>query len=103
MPIAPMPGARPEFRFTSPSSDAGDHAKLMAKHAMKIGDPALEPHNARRNVVSERSGPSHTVTISVSPAVSPEAGFTQKNGRILPSSINRSSPFEFMSGEMDRN
>jgi len=101
--IAPMPGARPEVRFTSPSSEAGDYGKLMAKHAMQIGDPAFEPHNARRNVLNERGGSSHTVTISVAPAVAPEAGFTQKNGRILPSAINRSSPFEFMSGEMDRN
>lgn len=101
MPIAPLPGAEPEFRFTAPSAQPSGLEQVVAKHNLKLGDPAFEPHKARRNVVNERGGSGYTVPISVAPGIAPEAGAVQASGRILPPSVNRSSIFEFESGTAD--
>ena len=101
MPLAPLPGGKPDVRFISPSADISPNEIAMAKHAIKAQDPAIMPHQARRNVVADRGGAAHTVSVSVAPGIAPEAGQVLHAGRILPSAVNRSSVFEFSSGEQE--
>ena len=101
MPLAPVPGSMPDFRFVNASGEASPYTKAMAKHQIKLGDPAFEPHNARRNIMTDRNGAGYTVPIGVAPMVAPETGATLAMGRLLPPSVNRSSPFEFESGIVD--
>jgi len=103
VPIAPLPGAKPDMNISYPSAENSPYEMAMAKHAIKAQDPALMPHTATRQVLGERMGAGYRTSVSVAPAIAHEAGALQAHGRILPSSINRSSMFEFDSGEADRN
>ena len=100
MPIAPLPGSKPDFSLDNLSGHP-EGGTLQAKHAIKAADPAFEPHNARRNVVAERSGAGYRVKSSVAPYVAPEAGQVLHAGRLLSPSLTRSSSLEFQSGETE--
>ena len=56
MPLAPVPGVQPDFRFVNASGETSPYTTAIAKHAIQMQDPAFEPHNAKRNVPQERSG-----------------------------------------------
>ena len=101
MPLAPVPGVQPDFRFVNASGETSPYTTAIAKHAIQMQDPAFEPHNAKRNVPQERSGAAYYPAAFNGPTVAPEAGATLSGGRVLPPSINRSSSLTFQDGMLE--
>jgi hypothetical protein len=74
------------------SAETSKNTKLVKKKGAQAGDPYKQPKPARKNVLRERSGARYGISVKMPKGTSPEAGLTQSNGRIIPSSINRSRP-----------
>lgn len=102
MPIAPLPGAKPDTNYGYPSAEDSAYTTAVARFAIKAQDPAFMPHLATRTAVTETGGAAYGITVAVSPMIAPEAGATQANGRILKPAIMRSAP-NFSDGMMDHN
>lgn len=102
--LAPLPGSKPDMQMSFPSAQPSPYEKLMAKHAIKAADPAIQPHSARRQVMQERLGSAYRVTVPLNeaPHTEPAAGATLSRGRVLPTAVNRSA-VNFQSGLVDFN
>lgn len=67
----------------------GKSVKLMPKKNTAAGDPTVQAKPARPNTTVERKGAAYGIRTNYSAPVSPEAGATQANGRIIRSAIAR--------------
>jgi hypothetical protein len=83
-------GSKGAAKAAAPSKNT----KLMKKTGNAKGgtDPYKQAKPARPNKLRERSGARYGISVKMPKGTSPEAGLTQSNGRIIPSSINRSRP-----------
>ena len=83
-------GSKGAAKAAAPSKNT----KLMKKTGNAKGgtDPYKQAKPARPNKLRERSGARYGISVKMPKGTSPEAGLTQSNGRIIPSSINRSHP-----------
>jgi hypothetical protein len=105
--IAPVPadGSAPAGagKVVNASGAPSKNTKLMPKKHGKAVNPALSPAGAPRVYApKERNGAQYGIQVGFEAHVAPEAGFTQANGRILPTAINRSAP-NFQVGMSDHN
>lgn len=78
------------------------HTTLVARKAAQAADPAFQPYGRRAYAPYERTGAAFGVAVGFEAHTAPEAGFTQANGRLFSSAINRSAP-NFRAGTVDHN
>lgn len=89
--------------FKNASAEGTGRATLMPKKGAQAGDPTIQAKPARPNRIisaAERSGAHYGVQSGMTANVAPEAGLTQANGRIIPSSVKRTS-INFRGGVQD--
>jgi hypothetical protein len=99
MSLAPLPGTTPKVDANYPSANP-EVGKLMAKHQIKLSDPAFMPHLAYRQNLQERMGATYAPQMNNAPHVEPSAAATLSRGRLLPPSVNRTG-LNFQSGALD--
>ncbi len=88
------PMNRDGIKFTSPSASP-EAGTLIKKKGAQAGDPYAQPMGTRSNVPashSNRNGAQYRISSSYMKQTSPEAGFTQANGRIFKSATMRTNP-----------
>ena len=93
-PIAPASTApsKAAAKVRNASAEGTGKATLVKKKGAQAGDPYAQPKPARTNKLYERGGAKYGVTAKIPAYAAVEAGFTQGNGRIIASAINRSRP-----------
>lgn len=79
------------YKASAPSATETGRATLVAKKGAQAGDPTTMAKPSRSNVAVERVGARYGVRVGTVAPVSHEAGATQANGRIIPSSVKRSN------------
>lgn len=79
--------------FKNASAEPSKNTKFIKKkHSKGATDPYKQPKPARTNKLREKSGARYGIKVNMPKGQSPEAGYTQGNGRIISSAINRSRP-----------
>lgn len=71
---------------------APEKGTLVKKKNTAAGDPYQQPVGKRAYSGYERKGAAYGIRASIPAYVSPEAGATQGNGRLISAAVNRSRP-----------
>ena len=73
---------------------APEKGTLVKKKGAQAGDPYAQAKPSRKNVLSAggRNGAAYGIRAKIPAYVSPEAGATQGNGRLISAAVNRSRP-----------
>ena len=82
--------------FRNSSAEPSKHTTLVKKKGAQAGDPTAQAKPSRSNVLSPnakgRNGATYGIRVGFQASVSPEAGATQANGRIIGPAMNRQRP-----------
>ena len=101
-PLAPMPGSTAPDS-ASPVNASGAPSKntiLVQRMHAKAMDPAFQPIGKRAYAPKERCGACYGTQVGFEAHTAPEAGFTQANGRVMPTAVQRTAP-NFRIGTVD--
>ena len=79
------------IKASAPSATDTGRAKLVKKQGAQAGDPTVMAKPSRKNVPVNRKGARYGIRVNTVAPQAPEAGYTQSNGRIIKSAINRSN------------
>ena len=89
-PLAPVNAEVKSVPFRNASGEPSKHTISMPRKNTAAGDPYAQPKPSRPNMLAT-GGARYGVRVNFQQSMAPEAGATQGNGRILPSSIKRSA------------
>ena len=104
-PIAPTSAAPSNATGSKPRVAMPEKGTLVKKKNTASGDPTRMAKPSRTKVISPdatHAGARYGIRVMFQQTVAPEAGATQGNGRILPSSMKRQAP-SFNEGMADYN
>lgn len=91
-PIAPASTEPSASSSAKPRVAMPEKGTLVKKKGAQSGDPYAQPVGKRAYKGYERKGAAYGIRASIPAYVSPEAGATQGNGRLISAAVNRSRP-----------
>lgn len=93
-PIAPTSAEPSNAAGSKPKVAPVEKGTLVKKKGAQAGDPTKMAKPSRPFVTADghRAGARYGIRVGFQKQISPEAGATQGNGRILPAATNRSKP-----------
>lgn len=91
-PIAPASTEPTLSSSAKPRVAMPEKGTLWKKKGAQAGDPYKQPVGIRAFKGYERKGACYGIRATIPAYVSPEAGATQGNGRLISAAVNRSRP-----------